>query len=110
MQLCRSLLAASKERGAREGVDGESAGEVGARRELSLACVVHNLVAHCSQSSFIFVGHRQCVAIDAESRWEDYRTALHAESLLESLAENLDGASTLPAAFRIVDARLAPSS
>ena len=50
------------------------------------------------------------MAIDAESRWEDYRTALHAESLLESFAENLDGASTLPAAFRIVDARLASSA
>ena len=58
----------------------------------------------------IFVGQRQCVAIDAESRWEDYRTALHAESLLESFAENLDGASTLPGAFRIVDVLLAPSS
>ena len=57
----------------------------------------------------IFVGPRQCVAIDAESRWEDYRTALHAESLLESFAVNLDGASTLPATFRIVDALLAYS-
>ena len=47
---------------------------------------------------------------DVEFWWEDYRTALHAESLLESLAENLYVVSTLPAAFRIVDARLAPSS
>ena len=50
------------------------------------------------------------MAINTESRWEDYRTALHAESLLESFTVNLDGASTLPAAFRIVDALLAPSS
>ena len=47
---------------------------------------------------------------DAEFWWEDDRTTLHAESLLESFAENLCGSSTLPDVFQIVDALLASSS
>ena len=47
---------------------------------------------------------------DAESRWEDDRTSLNTESLLELFATNLGGSSTLPAVFRIMDALLASSS
>jgi len=47
---------------------------------------------------------------DAESSWEDDRTALHAESLLESFVENLGGSSTLPAVFQLVDQLLASAS
>ena len=49
---------------------------------------------------------------DAESRWEDDRTALYAESLLESFAENLDGVSTgrVPIRGRPAGLRLLESS
>ena len=82
--------------------------------ELGVSCRLRVWFTICLRIALnpvsIFVGRRQCVAIDAESRWEDYGTALYAESLLELFAENLDGASTLPAVFQIVDALLAPSS
>ena len=108
MKLCGNLSAASEERGREWMVS------LLGRLELGVSCRLRAwftiYLRNALNSVSIFVGPRQCVAIDAESRWEDDRTALYAESLLESFAENLDGVSTLPAAFRIVDARLAPSS
>jgi hypothetical protein len=47
---------------------------------------------------------------DSESSWESDQTAIYAESLFESFVEILGGASTLPAAFQLVEILLATPS